>query len=71
MLILNLVSGEDLSIAEAIRVDNIPETAPDIGHDLNKVPWPFDDNTIVGAGFIDFRISNATVKAKKKASLTA
>lgn len=43
MRILNLGNGKDLSIAGAVRVDSNPDTYPDIVHDLNKIPWPFDE----------------------------
>lgn len=45
MRILNLGSGKDRSIAGSLTVDINPDTSPDIVHDLNRVPWPLDDDT--------------------------
>ncbi len=45
MRILNLGSGKDRSIADAVTVDINPSTSPDVIHDLNHVPWPLDDDT--------------------------
>jgi SAM-dependent methyltransferase len=43
--ILNLGSGKDRSITDAVTVDINPSTSPDVIHDLNNVPWPLDDDT--------------------------
>ena len=45
MRILNLGSGKDRSIADAVTVDINRSTSPDVVHDLNNVPWPLDDDT--------------------------
>lgn len=45
MRVLNLGSGKDRSIAGAVTIDMNPHTSPDIVHDLNRVPWPFDEGT--------------------------
>lgn len=45
MRILNLGSGKDRSITDAVTVDINPSTSPDVIHDLNNVPWPLDDDT--------------------------
>lgn len=45
MRVLNLGSGENRSIADAVTVDVNPSTSPDVVYDLNMVPWPFDDDT--------------------------
>ncbi len=42
---LHLGSGRDRSIAGGITVDISPRTSPHVLHDLNSVPWPFDDGT--------------------------
>ena len=44
MRILSLGSGKNQSIAGAVRVDINPGTSPDVLHDLNKIPWPLDDD---------------------------
>ena len=44
-MILNVGSGKDRSIGGAVTLDVNPSTSPDIVHDLNKFPWPFDDDT--------------------------
>lgn len=41
---LNLGSGRDLSVPDATTVDINPDTNPDVLHDLNHTPWPFDDD---------------------------
>ena len=45
MQILNLGSGNDKSIKGAITIDLNINTIPHIVNDLNKIPWPFKDNT--------------------------
>ncbi len=40
---LNLGSGNK-QISEAINLDRTAATRPDVVHDLNVRPWPFDDN---------------------------
>ena len=44
MRILNLGSGKRF-IPDAVTVDWRPETSPDVVHDLNRFPWPLEDNT--------------------------
>lgn len=43
--VLNLGSGKDSSLPGSVTIDINPRTSPDIIHDLNKSPWPFDDDT--------------------------
>lgn len=45
MRILNLGNGKDLSIAGAVMIDRNPDTSLDVVHDLNKIPWRFDEGT--------------------------
>ena len=45
MRILSLGSGKNRSILGAVTIDIVSDTLPDIVHDLNKFPWPFDDDT--------------------------
>ena len=45
MRILNLGSGKNRSIPGAVTIDIVPDTLPDMVHDLNNFPWPFDDDT--------------------------
>ena len=45
MRILNLGSGKNRSIPGAVTIGIVADTSPDIVHDLNKFPWPFDDDT--------------------------
>jgi SAM-dependent methyltransferase len=42
--VLNLGSGKDASLSDAVTIDINPNTLPRIVHDLNKVPWPFEDD---------------------------
>ena len=44
MQILNLGSGKRF-IPDAVTVDCSPQTSPDVVHDLNRFPWPLEDNT--------------------------
>ncbi len=41
--VLNLGSGNQIQ-PEAVNLDVIPDTNPDVLHDLNQMPWPFPDN---------------------------
>ena len=41
--VLNLGSGRQPK-ANAINLDVTPATSPDVVHNLNQRPWPFDDN---------------------------
>lgn len=43
--VLNLGSGRDRSISDAVTIDVNPSASPDIVHDLNDTPWPLEDNT--------------------------
>jgi ubiquinone/menaquinone biosynthesis C-methylase UbiE len=43
--ILNVGSGMDRSISDAVTIDINPGVRPDVVHDLNQVPWPFPDNS--------------------------
>lgn len=40
---LNLGCGRKY-LPEAINLDMLPETRPDVVHDLNQLPWPFPDD---------------------------
>lgn len=42
---LNLGCGKDRTIPGAVSVDINPSVSPDIVHDLNQFPWPFQANT--------------------------
>ncbi len=42
--VLNLGSGKDV-IEEAINLDIVPLEGVDVVWDINKSPWPFEDNT--------------------------
>src|SRR5437870_4036144 len=42
--VLNLGCGRK-RMEHAINLDMVPDTHPDIVHDLNLTPWPFADNT--------------------------
>ena len=37
-------SGVNQRGPEEVTVDNDPRQNPDVVHDLNKIPWPFQDN---------------------------
>ena len=41
---LNLGSGQDRSKSDAVSIDRVAETKPDIVHDLDIYPWPLEDN---------------------------
>jgi SAM-dependent methyltransferase len=45
-VILNLGCGNDKSIVNAVTVDNSPGARPDVLHDLDSYPWPFEDNSV-------------------------
>ncbi len=45
MQLLDIGSGKDKAIKNAVSIDINPDTSPDILHDLNKTPWPLSDNT--------------------------
>jgi SAM-dependent methyltransferase len=49
---LNLGSGKEYD-ATAVNVDITPDTRPDIVHDLDVIPWPFDDNRFERVRAID------------------
>src|SRR5438309_8984848 len=40
---LNLGCGQK-HLSQAVNLDIIPDTHPDVIHDLNCIPWPFPDN---------------------------
>jgi len=42
--ILDLGSGLDRCIVDALTVDKVADTKPDIIHDLDVYPWPFQDS---------------------------
>lgn len=42
--ILHLGCGEDYR-DDAVNVDVVPAVNPDVVHDLDEHPWPFDDNS--------------------------
>src|SRR5215467_7788688 len=42
--VLNLGCGQDASRPEAVTIDRVPATKPDIVHDLDVYPWPFEDD---------------------------
>jgi len=44
MRILSLGSGNNRPIPDAVTLDINPRVSPDILHDLNKIPWPIDDD---------------------------
>lgn len=46
--VLDLGSGKNRSIPGAVKLDIVPDTHPDIVHDLDNVPWPFE-NDMFGA----------------------
>lgn len=41
--VLNLGSGRKQQ-TNAVNVDIVPDTDPDVVHDLNDTPWPFESN---------------------------
>src|ERR1044071_8391494 len=41
---LNLGSGKS-KLKNTVTLDRVPETQPDIVHDLNVFPWPFEVDT--------------------------
>jgi SAM-dependent methyltransferase len=43
MRVLNVGSGRR-SIDNGVTVDRVAETGPDIVHDLDRYPWPFEDD---------------------------
>lgn len=42
--ILNIGAGRDRSVPGAVTVDRSAVTQPDIVHDLDQYPWPFESN---------------------------
>jgi SAM-dependent methyltransferase len=42
--ILDLGSGFDRCIVDALTVDKVADTKPDVIHDLDVYPWPFPDS---------------------------
>lgn len=42
--ILNIGAGRDRSVRGAVTVDRSALTQPDVVHDLDDYPWPFEDN---------------------------
>lgn len=43
--ILEVGAGRDRSVAGAVTVDRVAATGPDVVHDLEVFPWPFEDNS--------------------------
>ncbi len=41
---LNLGSGMQRQIVDAVNLDIVPNSRADVIHDLNEYPWPFEDN---------------------------
>lgn len=40
--VLNVGAGRDRSVPGAVTVDRVAATAPDVVHDLDCYPWPFE-----------------------------
>ena len=45
MRVLNVGAGLDRSIPGAVTVDRAARTKPDVVHDLDVYPWPFEDDS--------------------------
>lgn len=43
--VLSLGSGREDGLEAALKVDRNPSVSPDVVHDLDRVPWPFEDNS--------------------------
>lgn len=53
MRVLNLGSGKREAVPGAVSVDIAPGIKPDVLHDLNGYPWPFEDDTFDAVHCID------------------
>jgi len=51
--VLNLGSGKRQDASSAVSVDIASVIRPDVLHDLNKYPWPFEDDTFDAVRCID------------------
>jgi SAM-dependent methyltransferase len=40
--VLDVGSGRDRSLPGAVTVDRVADTGPDVVHDLDQYPWPFE-----------------------------
>lgn len=43
--VLNLGAGRDRSMPDAVTVDRVAATNPDVVHDLDVYPWPFETDS--------------------------
>lgn len=50
--VLNLGCGRHRR-ENAINLDRVPELNPDVVHDLNKIPWPFQENQFAEVHALD------------------
>jgi SAM-dependent methyltransferase len=51
--VLDLGSGRRGTVPGAVSVDVAPAVKPDVLHDLNTFPWPFDDDTFDAVRCLD------------------
>lgn len=45
MRVLDLGAGRRRAVPGAVAVDSRPESGPDVLHDLDRIPWPFADQS--------------------------